>query len=131
MAEDTLAQASVKCNRMFYNVGRRYFSTPGNGCSVCCTCHYTKSMYHPAFGFREGRSTDDAIHQSVEKIQDSKNKKLHTSVISLNIQVAFDQLQYSSIRNSLDEINFPSHTIETHKDYLLIGSLPSKQPKAQ
>ncbi|GBM20802.1 hypothetical protein AVEN_108252-1 [Araneus ventricosus] len=37
---------------------------------------------------------------------------------ALNIQGAFDQLQYNSIRNSLDEIKFPSHTIETLKDIL-------------
>ncbi|GBN18700.1 hypothetical protein AVEN_230185-1 [Araneus ventricosus] len=35
-----------------------------------------------------------------------------------HIQGAFDHLQYNSIRNSLDEINFPSHTIETLKDIL-------------
>ncbi|GBN16582.1 RNA-directed DNA polymerase from mobile element jockey [Araneus ventricosus] len=52
-------------------------------------------LHHNQFGFREGRSTDDAIHQLVEKIQDSKNKKLHTMVISLDIQGAFDYLQYN------------------------------------
>ncbi|GBM31700.1 Putative protein in type-1 retrotransposable element R1DM [Araneus ventricosus] len=36
-------------------------------------------------------------------------------VISLDIQGAFDHLQYNSIRNSLDEINCPPHTIETLK----------------
>ncbi|GBM91478.1 Putative protein in type-1 retrotransposable element R1DM [Araneus ventricosus] len=75
-------------------------------------------LHHNQFGFRAGRSTDDAIHQLVEKIQDAKNKKLHTIVISLDIQRTFDYLQYNSIRNSLDEINFPSHTIETLKDIL-------------
>ncbi|GBM65797.1 hypothetical protein AVEN_196106-1 [Araneus ventricosus] len=35
-----------------------------------------------------------------------------------DIQGAFDHLQYNSTRNSLDEINFPSHTIETLKDIL-------------
>ncbi|GBM92307.1 Putative protein in type-1 retrotransposable element R1DM [Araneus ventricosus] len=39
-------------------------------------------------------------------------------VISLDIQGAFDHLQYNSILNSLDEFNFPSHTIETLKDIL-------------
>ncbi|GBO01827.1 hypothetical protein AVEN_255445-1 [Araneus ventricosus] len=39
-------------------------------------------------------------------------------IISLDIQGAFDNLQYNSIRNSLDEINFPSHTIESLKDIL-------------
>ncbi|GBO44175.1 hypothetical protein AVEN_180190-1 [Araneus ventricosus] len=48
----------------------------------------------------------------------AKNRKLHTMVISLDIQGAFDHLQYNSIRNSLDEINFLSHTIETLKDIL-------------
>ncbi|GBL96080.1 hypothetical protein AVEN_104319-1 [Araneus ventricosus] len=88
-------------------------------------------LHHNQFGFREVRSTDDAIHQLVEKIQDAKNKKLHTMVISLDIQGAFDHLQYNSIRNSLDEVNFHSHTIEPLKTYLIIGRLPSKQPKAQ
>ncbi|GBM67604.1 hypothetical protein AVEN_44752-1 [Araneus ventricosus] len=40
-------------------------------------------------------------------------------VISLDIQGTFDHLQYKSIHNSLDEINFPSHTIETLKDILI------------
>ncbi|GBM07378.1 hypothetical protein AVEN_187908-1 [Araneus ventricosus] len=35
-------------------------------------------LHHNQIGFREGRSTDDAIHQLVERIQDAKNKKLHT-----------------------------------------------------
>ncbi|GBN99906.1 hypothetical protein AVEN_26918-1 [Araneus ventricosus] len=39
-------------------------------------------------------------------------------VFSLDVQGAFDHLQYNSIRNSLDEINFPSHIIETFKDIL-------------
>ncbi|GBL83537.1 hypothetical protein AVEN_196380-1 [Araneus ventricosus] len=34
-------------------------------------------LHHNQLGFRDGRSTDDAIHQSVEKTQDAKNKKLH------------------------------------------------------
>ncbi|GBO16069.1 hypothetical protein AVEN_166280-1 [Araneus ventricosus] len=40
-------------------------------------------------------------------------------VISVVIQRAFDHLQYNSIRNTLYEINFPSHTIETLKDILI------------
>ncbi|GBM88158.1 RNA-directed DNA polymerase from mobile element jockey [Araneus ventricosus] len=72
-------------------------------------------LHHNQFGFRDGRSIDDAIHQLVEKMQDAKNKKLHTMVICLDIQGAFDHLQYNSIHNSLDQINFPSHTIETLK----------------
>ncbi|GBN49727.1 hypothetical protein AVEN_191017-1 [Araneus ventricosus] len=58
-------------------------------------------------------------------MQDAKNKKLHDDdymklheVIALGIQGAFDHLQYNSIRNSLDKIKFPSHTIETLKDIL-------------
>ncbi|GBO14609.1 putative RNA-directed DNA polymerase from transposon X-element, partial [Araneus ventricosus] len=47
---------------------------------------------HNQFGFREGRSTDDAIRQLIEKIQDAENKTLHTMVISLDIQGAFDHL---------------------------------------
>ncbi|GBM10022.1 hypothetical protein AVEN_24005-1 [Araneus ventricosus] len=75
-------------------------------------------LHHNEFGFRGGRSTDDAIYQLAERIQDAKHKKLHTKVISLYIQGAFDHLQYNSIGNSLDEINFTSHTIETLKDIL-------------
>ncbi|GBL74229.1 Putative protein in type-1 retrotransposable element R1DM [Araneus ventricosus] len=75
-------------------------------------------LYHNQFDFREGRSTDDAIHQLVENIHDAENKKLHTMVISLDIQGAFVLLQYNSVRNSLDEINFLSHTIETLKNIL-------------
>ncbi|GBL74902.1 hypothetical protein AVEN_243735-1 [Araneus ventricosus] len=78
-----------------------------------------KLLHNNQFGFREGRSTDDSIHKLVEKIQDAKNKKLHTMVISLDIQRAFDHLQYNSIRNSLDQINFLSHAIETLQDILI------------
>ncbi|GBM33078.1 hypothetical protein AVEN_9623-1 [Araneus ventricosus] len=73
-------------------------------------------LHHNQFVFRDGRSIGDAIHQLVEKIHDAKNKKLHTLFISLDIQGTFDHLQYNSIRNTLDEINFPSRTIETLKD---------------
>ncbi|GBM69803.1 hypothetical protein AVEN_113724-1 [Araneus ventricosus] len=38
--------------------------------------------------------------------------------IYLDIQGAFDHMQYSSIRNSLYEIKFSSHTTETLKDTL-------------
>ncbi|GBN56959.1 Retrovirus-related Pol polyprotein from type-1 retrotransposable element R1 [Araneus ventricosus] len=75
-------------------------------------------LHHNQFGSREGRSTDDAIYQLVEKIHDAKNKQLHTMVISLDIQGAFDHLQYNSISKSLDEINILSHTTETFKDIL-------------
>ncbi|GBL98616.1 hypothetical protein AVEN_19679-1 [Araneus ventricosus] len=49
-------------------------------------------LHHNQFGFREDRCTDDAIHQLIEKIQDAKNRKLHTMVICLDIQGAFNHL---------------------------------------
>ncbi|GBM78464.1 hypothetical protein AVEN_119227-1 [Araneus ventricosus] len=39
-------------------------------------------------------------------------------VISLDIQGAFDNPKYSSIRNSLNKLNFNSNTTETLKDIL-------------
>ncbi|GBL74761.1 hypothetical protein AVEN_243627-1 [Araneus ventricosus] len=49
--------------------------------------------------------------------------------IFLDIQGTFDHLQYDLIHNSLDEINFPSHTIEIIKDMLNDRkvSIPSAQ----
>ncbi|GBO28783.1 hypothetical protein AVEN_245221-1 [Araneus ventricosus] len=58
------------------------------------------------------------LAKATEELQKDKNKKLHTMGISLDIQGAFGHLQYNSIRNSLDEINFFSHTIDTLKDIL-------------
>ncbi|GBO12315.1 Putative protein in type-1 retrotransposable element R1DM [Araneus ventricosus] len=76
------------------------------------------SLHPLQFGFRQRKSVDLALSTLLSKIKDSKSKKQHTLLLSIDIKGAFDGLLHSSIKSSLDKITTPSNITETLKDVL-------------
>ncbi|GBL87504.1 hypothetical protein AVEN_165126-1 [Araneus ventricosus] len=77
------------------------------------------NLQHPnQYGFRTNRSTEGAILDLLDKINSAKNSNQHAPIISLDIKGAFDHLQYTSIKNSLDNLKYHSNTLETLIDIL-------------
>ncbi|GBM12787.1 hypothetical protein AVEN_139768-1 [Araneus ventricosus] len=77
------------------------------------------NLQHPnQYGFRTNRSTEEAILDLLDKINSAKNSSQHALMISLDIKGAFDHLQYTSIKNSLDSQKYHSNTLETLTDIL-------------
>ncbi|GBM59008.1 hypothetical protein AVEN_241397-1 [Araneus ventricosus] len=77
------------------------------------------SLQHPnQYGFRTNRSTEEAILDLLDKINSTKNSNQHALMISLDIKGEFDHLQYTSIKNSLDNLKYHSNTLETLIDIL-------------
>ncbi|GBN63175.1 hypothetical protein AVEN_9942-1 [Araneus ventricosus] len=75
-------------------------------------------QHYNQYGFSTNRSTEEAILDLLDKINAAKNSKQHALMISLNIKRAFDLLQYTSIKNSLDNLKYHSNTLETLIDIL-------------
>ncbi|GBM14882.1 Retrovirus-related Pol polyprotein from type-1 retrotransposable element R1 [Araneus ventricosus] len=77
------------------------------------------NFQHPnKYGFRTNRSTEEAILDLLDKINSAKNSNQHALMISLDIKGAFDHLQYTSIKNSLDNLKYHSNTLEILIDIL-------------
>ncbi|GBO32164.1 hypothetical protein AVEN_112262-1 [Araneus ventricosus] len=77
------------------------------------------NLQHPnQYGFRTNRSIEEAILDLLDKINSAKNSNQHALMMSLDIKGAFDHLQYTSIKNSLDNLKYHSNTLETHIDIL-------------
>ncbi|GBN07797.1 Putative protein in type-1 retrotransposable element R1DM [Araneus ventricosus] len=77
------------------------------------------NLQHPnQYGFRTNRSTEEAVLDLLDKINSTKNSNQHALMISLDIKGAFDHLQYTSIKNSLDNLKYHSNTLETLIDIL-------------
>ncbi|GBN30731.1 hypothetical protein AVEN_233291-1 [Araneus ventricosus] len=77
------------------------------------------NLQHPnQYGFRTNRSTEEALLDLLEKINSAKNSNQHALMISLDIKGAFDHLQYTSIKNSLDNLKYHSKTLEILIDIL-------------
>ncbi|GBM26674.1 hypothetical protein AVEN_241330-1 [Araneus ventricosus] len=70
------------------------------------------------YGFRTNRSTEEAILDLLDKINSTKNSNQHALRFSLDIKGTFDHLQYTSIKNSLDNLKYHSNTLETLIDIL-------------
>ncbi|GBM93049.1 Putative protein in type-1 retrotransposable element R1DM [Araneus ventricosus] len=75
-------------------------------------------LHDQQYGFRQGKSVDLALSTLVSKLEEAKRKDLQTLFISIDIKGAFDNLQYSSIKNSIDKIATKSNITETLKDIL-------------
>ncbi|GBO35976.1 hypothetical protein AVEN_115755-1 [Araneus ventricosus] len=74
---------------------------------------------HPnQYSFKTNRYTEEAILDLVDKKHSAKNSNQHALMISLDIEWTFDHLQYTSIKNSLDNLKYHSNTLETHIDIL-------------
>ncbi|GBM22558.1 hypothetical protein AVEN_183986-1 [Araneus ventricosus] len=67
----------------------------------------TKQSSSRQFGFREGRSIDQALDELMKQVDKCRGQKNHTAIISIDIQGAFDNLTHKSIDEKLTENNCP------------------------
>ncbi|GBO35958.1 hypothetical protein AVEN_205329-1 [Araneus ventricosus] len=79
----------------------------------------TKKIQHPLqYGFREGKSADDALLHVTSLLEQARRQEKHAVLISLDISGAFDSLQYSSIRDRFASPSLFSNISETLLDTL-------------
>ncbi|GBM61071.1 hypothetical protein AVEN_264391-1 [Araneus ventricosus] len=77
--------------------------------------YHLKTMqqhHNKQYGFREGRSIDHALDNLLETIETHKRRKQHIAVVSIDIQGAFDNVTYASIRKRLRETSCPDNIRE-------------------
>ncbi|GBL94908.1 hypothetical protein AVEN_173301-1 [Araneus ventricosus] len=96
-------------------------------CPSDCLREYTdekppvkqKKLQHPLqYGFREGKSADDALLHVTSLLEQARGQEKHAVLISLDISGAFDSLQYSSIRDRFASLSLFSNISETLLDAL-------------
>lgn len=58
-------------------------------------------------GFRENKSCETALNTLIQQLQQNRKENLYTSVISLDIQGAFDTIQWSKIKEKLVQTGCP------------------------
>lgn len=75
------------------------------------------------FGFRKGRSTTDALVELIEFIQFAHNEDGIVLTISLDIQNAFNSLQWSDICHALYIKRFPVYLQKIIRDYLSVRKI--------
>ncbi|GBO21033.1 Retrovirus-related Pol polyprotein from type-1 retrotransposable element R1 [Araneus ventricosus] len=79
----------------------------------------TNKLQHPLqYGFREGKSADDALLYVTSLLEQARRQRKHAVLISLDISGAFDSLQYSSIRDRFSSLSLFSNISETLLDTL-------------
>ncbi|GBN96432.1 Putative protein in type-1 retrotransposable element R1DM [Araneus ventricosus] len=74
------------------------------------------------YGFRAGRSVDTALDSLTTQIADYKRRYKHVRALSIDIKGAFDNVQYDSIANYLEESNCPRNIA-----HLFISLLQNRQ----
>ncbi|GBN77825.1 hypothetical protein AVEN_123090-1 [Araneus ventricosus] len=77
-----------------------------------------KLQHPPQYGFREGKSADDALLHVTSLLEQARRQEKHAVLISLDISGAFDSLQYSSIRDRFAYLSLFSNISETLLDTL-------------
>jgi len=70
------------------------------------------------FGFRQGRSTDDALLKFTSEIYESLNSSLKTSALFIDITKAFDCVDHSILLEKLSMIGFRGNVYDLFKSYL-------------
>ncbi|GBM25933.1 hypothetical protein AVEN_94374-1 [Araneus ventricosus] len=69
-------------------------------------------IQHPLkYGFREGKSDDDALLHVTSLLEQARRQGKHAVLISLDISVTFDSLQYSSIRDRFASLSLSAPTL--------------------
>ncbi|GBM11094.1 Putative protein in type-1 retrotransposable element R1DM [Araneus ventricosus] len=75
------------------------------------------------YGFREGRSKEMAIMKLLDTIHKRKAGGDHVLVLSIDIKVAFDNIQHSAISSYLDNSKCPANIVNTVKSLLQNGKV--------
>lgn len=70
------------------------------------------------FGFREGKSTCDALSLVKRKIESERDAGGYTIAVSIDIRNAFNSVPWNRIRTALLEKRFPGYMVRIIGDYL-------------
>ena len=70
------------------------------------------------FGFKEQRSTMDALHTAIQFIKDAKRSKHQVIGVSLDIKAAFDNAWWPCLKEGLRKSNCPRNIFVVIKSYL-------------
>ncbi|GBM95487.1 hypothetical protein AVEN_95944-1 [Araneus ventricosus] len=91
----------------------------------------TKKLQHPLqYGFREGKSADEALLHVTSLLEQALRQEKHAVLISLDISGAFDNLQYSSIRDRFASLSLFSNISKTLLDTLRNRKVAMTTPTA-
>ncbi|KFM73861.1 RNA-directed DNA polymerase from mobile element jockey, partial [Stegodyphus mimosarum] len=80
--------------------------------------HANKHINTSQYGFIAGKSVDHALYHLRNTVLRSKQNKLHTVVISIDIQGAFDSLWWHDVLKCLKDINCPKTLFDLIYSYL-------------
>jgi ribonuclease HI len=73
---------------------------------------------HFQHGFREGKSTESAAHQLIERIENGFKRKAFTACVFLDIKAAFDSAWHPAIIQALSRRGCPSYLCKTIASFL-------------
>ncbi|GBL82104.1 hypothetical protein AVEN_150400-1 [Araneus ventricosus] len=82
-----------------------------------------KLQYPLQYGFREGKSADDALLHVTSLLEQARRQEKHAELMSLDISGAFGSLQYSSIRDRFASLSLFSNINDTLLDTLRNGKV--------
>lgn len=81
------------------------------------------------FGFREKRGTDQQLIRVADYIVDAKARNMHTAMVSIDFEKAFDKTSHPGILNKLIKHKLPHYLIVLLKSYLNNRSFQVKYNK--
>ncbi|KAG5666863.1 hypothetical protein PVAND_014871 [Polypedilum vanderplanki] len=70
------------------------------------------------YGFREGRSTNDAVNKVLSFISDARDKKQSVVVLSIDVKKAFDSIKHNILLSKMEKIGFRGKIYDLIKNYL-------------
>ncbi|XP_072940728.1 uncharacterized protein [Epargyreus clarus] len=78
----------------------------------------TNNLHKNQFGFREQKSTTDALAQAVTQINNAKRNGKMVIAVSLDIKGAFDHAWWPALLNRLHDVKCPSNLYRIIQSYL-------------
>lgn len=75
------------------------------------------SLHPKQYGFRRGRSTEEALNDAIDKIKEMRKAKKITAVISLDIKGAFDHARWPVILQRCAALGMPWFLVATLRSY--------------
>jgi len=99
---------------LFSNLGKLFEAVIGKQ----LTSHLEKFLPYNMYGFRPGRSTQDAVSHALDKIHRYRAQGKKVAIISMDASSAFDLLEHEIILRSLEVIGAGPLVIKWAKSYL-------------
>ena len=75
-------------------------------------------IYMYQSGFRTNHSTDLCLAQLIDFVATGMDKQMHTSMISVDLQKAFDSLEHGVLLEKIKYFGFPASVIKCFESYL-------------